>query len=99
MSEPIRVRERRTTATEMVEVDYTYEQLLELFDTMPDPMEARVMAFAGEDRSGFIIKWAKKGIGFGEFTISIDNKTMEVHTDDECMGAEFIAETFRALCN
>lgn len=69
------------------------------FDSMPDPMTAELSVFAGKERSGFIVRWAKKGIGFGEYTVYIDNETGEVKVDDECMGPKFITEVFRALCN
>jgi hypothetical protein len=47
-------------------------------------------------RDGFVIKWAAKGVGFGELTVWM-NDDQTIHLDAEYMSDEFVMRVFKTL--
>jgi hypothetical protein len=68
-----------------------------IFNAMPDPMRVTPEYFDHETACGLILRWAKKGVGFGEVTIAVHKLSGNIVIDDEEMGMAFLGETFRTL--
>lgn len=68
-----------------------------VFDAMPDPPQAIVVPFDHEAACGLVLKWAAKGVGFGEITFAIDKRTGEVRADTECTSPDTCGRLFMAL--
>lgn len=66
-------------------------------ESLPEGMVARLEPFNNKDFCGLVIKWAKRGVGFGEITISCHKETKKWSADTETMGPEFCGEAFMAL--
>lgn len=59
--------------------------------------EAKLVPFDNEVYLGLAIKWAERGVGFGEITISCKKETGEWHVDTEEMSPAFCGRIFMAL--
>jgi hypothetical protein len=73
---------------------------------MSDPMawtnglperDVRVVAYEINGYAVLKLKWAERGTGFGEFTVSGNMDTGEWHVDTEAMGPEWCLGIFKAL--
>ncbi len=62
------------------------------------PEEAQTMRpFNNDKYCGLVVSWVRRGVGFGEITISCEKETGEWAVDTEHMGPEFCAGVFEAL--
>lgn len=73
-----------------------------VFAAMPDPPIAYVTPFNHAAACGIVVRWAAKGVGFGEITIAIDKhgdteSPTAARVDAEAMGVEFVGRMLMAL--
>ena len=66
-----------------------------IFESMPDKSVA--IPFNNDKYCGLLVRWAEKGTGFGEFTVSCNKETGEWSVDTESMGPQWCGQMLMRL--
>lgn len=54
------------------------------------PDVVKVTAFSNTRATGLCMQWARKGVGFGEYTFAVHVDDMKLHVDMEGMSDKFV---------